>query len=830
MKKGQKNYDQELEDRVAARTSDLIQANVAMAIKEEETRSVVEHMVDCVITIDEKGMIRSANPALEKLFGYNRVEVIGKNISMLMPDPHSSNHDSYMEKYYQTGQAKILGIGREVEGLHKSGEHIALYLAVSEYFVREKRYFTGILRDIRERVRITKDLEHARLEAEQGNRDKSIFLATMSHEIRTPMNGVIGMADVLQQTSLSSHQLEMVNLIRESAFALLDIIDDILDFSKIEAGRLEIEHAPTRMLNVVENACGMLEHLAASKGVELTLFVDPTIPEEVLGDALRIRQVLVNLANNAIKFSSGQQQPGQVSVRALLIGQRPDQVMVDFMVADNGIGMDEGTQARIFTSFAQGDISTTRRFGGTGLGLAITRHLVELMGGRITVQSTPNKGSTFTVRLQFSPLPVTPTAGDKDINLTGVACLVLGEKDGLGDDLAAYLRYGGATVERILNLIVGRNQISTLSPGQWLVIIDVWFDVSPVEELRITFRSRPDIDPHFVVVEHGRHQPDVGHHFGVIRHGRRRRGRVEKIDLVTLDGNVLYRQPFLRAVAIAAGRVHEREEALLPGRIEATILPPSRERAMQQGRLILVAEDDEINQKVIRQQLALLRYTADVVGDGREAFRHWESGDYALLLTDLHMPEMDGYQLTAAIRANEGDNIGTKRIPVVALTANVRKGEAEHCQSAGMDDYLSKPVQLLHLKATLEKWLSTTKSTLDAPATSALTAKPVDLEIFKGLVGNDPKVISELLQDFRVSLVKTADELSSACHVCQFATVIAVSHKLKSSARSVGAMVLGDLCAEMEQAGKAKDSDALLKLLYRFEAEMTAVDRYIGSL
>ncbi|MDQ3268111.1 MAG: PAS domain S-box protein, partial [Pseudomonadota bacterium] len=319
----------ELEHQVTQRTADLERANVAMTIKEEEIRSVVEHLVDCVITIDEKGIIRSANPVVEKLFGYTRDEVIGQNVSMLMPEPHRGGHDGYMEKYYQTGQAKIIGIGREVEGLHKNGERIAVYLAVSEYFVGEKRYFTGILRDVRERVRIMKDLEQARFEAEQASQAKSAFLAAMSHEIRTPMNGVIGMADVLQQTSLSGYQVEMVNLIRESAFALLGIIEDILDFSKIEAGRLEIERVPTNVADVVVKACDMLEHLAVKKGVELTLFIDPAIPQEVLSDALRLRQVLVNLANNAIKFSSGQQQqPGRVSVRALLAKPGPDQVTV----------------------------------------------------------------------------------------------------------------------------------------------------------------------------------------------------------------------------------------------------------------------------------------------------------------------------------------------------------------------------------------------------------------------------------------------------------------------------------------------------------------------
>lgn len=827
----------ELEDQVAQRTVDLEQANVAMAIKEEETRSVVEHMVDCVITIDEKGIIRFANPVVENLFGYTRDEVIGQNVSILMAEPHSSGHDGYMERYYRTGQAHIIGIGREVEGLHKNGELIAVYLAVSEYSVGGKRYFTGILRDIRERVRVMKDLEQARLEAEQANHAKSAFLATMSHEIRTPMNGVIGMADVLQQTSLNGYQQEMLNLIRESAFALLDIIEDILDFSKIEAGKLEIESAPMHVAEVIEKACGMLEHLATMKEVELTLFIDPALPEEVLGDAVRLRQVLVNLTNNAIKFSSGQERPGQVSVRALLAKHDPGQtaVTVEFQVTDNGIGMNEETQSRLFTPFSQGDASTTRRFGGTGLGLAITRHLVELMDGEVAVHSEQGKGSTFTARLPFTLPPNSPAGGGKSTDLTGLSCMVLGDDNGLRDDLAAYLKDSGAIVERVPDLTAARKRISTLPSGQWLLIIDAGHNAPPIEELRAAFRARSDLDPHFVVVAHGHQQPDIEPRFVVIRRGHRRRERVETVDIVTLDGEIMHPQSFLRAVAIVAGRAHV-EESQPSGKIEAAITSPSREMALQQGRLVLVAEDNEINQKVIQQQLALLGYAADIVGDGREALKHWESSDYALLLTDLHMPEMDGYQLTAAIRADELNKGGKRRIPIVALTANALKGEAEHCSVVGMDDYLSKPVQLVDLKATLAKWLSAVdvnptptvvSATLATPTTGA---RPVDVSVLEGLIGKDPAVISELLRDFRSSSAKIAAELSTACQAGQVAAVSAAAHKLKSSARSVGALALGELCAEMEQAGKAGDTKALAELLPRFEAEMVNVDKYLDSL
>ena len=547
--------------------------------------------------------------------------------------------------------------------------------------------------------------ETARTVAEAANRAKSDFLAAMSHEIRTPMNGVIGMIDVLQQSSLKGHQIEMVDTIRDSAFSLLAIIEDILDFSKIEAGKLEVEQVPTEVAEVVEKACGMLDHLALKKDVDLTLFTDPAIPALVIGDPQRLRQIIINLANNAIKFSSGQGRPGRVAVRAVLAARTTERVVIEICVTDNGIGMDAAAQARLFTAFTQADASTTRRFGGSGLGLTIARNLAELMGGDISVQSTPGQGSAFTLRLPC--VAVAEAAGvatGAAPLLAGLSCLAVGVTDSLSDDLAAYLSAAGALVERVADLAAAGRRDGPAAPGPWIWLIDAGSTPPTPDTLRAL------LDAH--TAQHLRCVIVVGR--GKRRLPRQQAGNQQVFEI---DANALTRQSVLNAVAIAAGRLPVMRDVAPTGKGHASLAPPARADALRQGRLILVAEDNETNQKVILQQLALLGYAADVAADGQAALERWQSGDYDLLLTDLHMPAMDGYELAMAIREHEA---GQRHTPVIALTANALKGEAERCRAAGMDDYLSKPTPLTELRAMLEKWLPATAAAVpdlpDEPA------------------------------------------------------------------------------------------------------------------
>jgi len=848
----------------------------------------VEQSPNSIVITGLDANIEYVNEAFVRTSGYSRADLIGQNPRIL----HSGRNPKAV--YDDLWAHLTLGevwhgelINRRKDGseyieeeiispVRQADGRVTHYLGIKEDITNRKRMEAELLQlndELEEKVvSRTTDLEQARLEANQANRAKSEFLSAMSHEIRTPMNGVIGMLDVLQQSSLSGSQTETVNIIHDSAFALLTIIDDILDFSKIEAGKLQVDYAPMGVAGVVEGVCETLIPLASKKGVELTLFTDPGIPSQVIGDAGRLRQILVNLANNAIKFSSGQQRQGKVSVRALLVenssylitvrpelveglggstssprtaGENLEQVTLEFRVTDNGIGIDETTQARLFTPFTQADTSTTRNFGGTGLGLVIARQLANIMGGEITLHSEPGKGSMFSVYLPFKLLPdvgrdlsistaegnvstpslALPLQGGGNI-LAGLTCLVADGSGSMADDLATYLVHAGALVERAAGLAAVKQWIASRPPGLCVAVIDTEGVNTPLDELRAAARTRPDLDARFVAI--GR--------------GGRRQCRIVAAGYVELDAEVMHRRAFLEAVAIAAGRAEQPVPEAK--RADAKVKPLlSREEARRQGSLILVAEDNEINQKVILQQLALLGQTADIANNGREALERWRSGDYALLFADLHMPEMDGYELTEAIRAAEKGTNKT-RIPIIAFTANALKGEADHCVAIGMDDYLSKPVQLVNLKAMLEKWLpvmgsppideavvgATSRSRWDTENRGLETAPTmVDVNVLKALIGDDEATIRDFLHDFRLSAAKIAVELRAACAAGQAAAAGALAHKLKSSARSVGALALGELCAEMEKAGKGSDAAALAMLLPQFEQELASVEGFLDG-
>lgn len=647
------------------------------------------------------------------------------------------------------------------------------------------------------------------------NQTRSKFLATMSHEIRTPISGVIGMVDVLQQTSLKGYQVEMVDIIRDSAYSLLNIIDDILDFSKIEAGKLDIESAPLSPAKVLKSVCVMLDRLAENKSVELTLFVDPALPDQVLGDSFRLRQVLINLINNAIKFCSGLSRPGKVSVRVSASNADAEKFTLQFQVIDNGIGMSPATIERLFNPFVQADASTTRNFGGTGLGLAISRHLVELMNGEISVASQLDHGSVFTLLLPVAVMSSEHESTPMIADLSDLNCVLVGNEQSLVADFAIYLRAEGVIVNCVTDLHDGAEhllrQLNPPAAGPWIWIVDAPQNNFTFNRLRGSLPEQwQKLDVRWLLV--GR--------------GKRRKPRREQYDATSVDANVLDRHSFLRALAIAAGRAEEEITPSSKGKQEIEFLPPDRALAIQQKRLVLIAEDNETNQKVIQRQLSLLGYAADTTSNGREALHRWRSGDYSLLLTDLSMPDMDGYMLAQAIRTEEN---GLAYLPIIALSANALRGEAERCREFGIDEYLTKPASLTELQSVLEQWLPHAEAiqVKDNLAIEQRDFSALDTRVLEELVGSEPEVVNEFLQDFRLSLLAMSNEMHLAKKDNHRRRMAAVAHKLKSSARSVGALELGEICARLETICNEEAATPLKDILEIFDKETEAVNNIL---
>lgn len=383
--------------------------------------SVVDNVLDAIITISDVGEVESFNRAAEKIFGYKAEEVIGKNVKMLMPDPYHSEHDGYLKNYLQTHDAKVIGIGREVKAKRKDNSIFPITLGVNEVEVSGRRLFVGIIRDIsdekesqRKMEEYNHKLEEAWSKAEKANQAKSEFLATMSHEIRTPMNGIIGVSELLSYTDLEQQQEKYVNTIQASGELLLSLINDILDFSKIEAGELELESIPIVLNGLAEEVVHLLNTKAHENNVEIVVRIPQDVPLAVKSDPVRLRQILINLIGNAIKFTKD----GYVLLSIEKISKENGQVRLKFSISDTGVGIPEDKILTIFEHFCQADTSTTRQYGGSGLGLAICRKLIKIMGGEIRVKSVVGKGSTFLFELDF------PISQDyTEVNLSTVKTL-----------------------------------------------------------------------------------------------------------------------------------------------------------------------------------------------------------------------------------------------------------------------------------------------------------------------------------------------------------------------------------------------------------------------
>ena len=657
---------------------------------EGKIRAILETVVDGIITIDGNGLIQSANPAVEGIFGYRLSELVGRNVNMLMPEPDHSNHNSYLRNYMTSGERRAIGKGREVKGLRKNGEVFPLELSVSEVKTESHRLFTGLVRDITDRKRIEQQLVEAKEQADSSNQAKGAFLANMSHEIRTPMSAIIGMSHLVMRTDLDARQKEYLEKILSAAQSLLGIINDILDFSKIEAGQLSMESIPFRLDKVLGDVANLVALKAQEKGLELLFHRPDSVPNDLIGDPVRLGQILLNLINNAVKFT----EKGEVAVAMTSVSQDEREVMLSFSVRDTGIGMNQEQRKRLFKAFSQADASTTRRFGGTGLGLSICKRLVEMMGGEIRVDSVPGQGSAFDFTARFGVLATSRQARNLlSANMRDMSVMVV-------DDNASSRRILG----EILTSFGLKVRVES-SPIQALALLEAERSQDETKHTRLLFIDwqMPEMDG-LKMVERIREWKTFG--------------PVPQIILITAFG---YEE--INRQAREVGVTEVIHKPLTPSLVLDAIMdlfdlhPPEEEeshvashgswssKALEsvRGARILLVEDNRINQQVAVGLMEDVGLEITVANDGQEAVeRLARSESYDLIFMDIQMPRLDGYEATRRIR----ELPDTASLPIIAMTANVMDEDVKRCHESGMNDHVAKPIEPDRLFQALVRWIS----------------------------------------------------------------------------------------------------------------------------
>lgn len=781
--------------------------NAANAIhqREKTLRSVMDTSRAQIIILDQNENIHEANNAWDT---YIATKLQGSDLKYI-----DRPYVELMEKICEQSPNQLQDVLNDIyQAKVNSWEAI-----LPSYDGQKQRWFQVILRrvedidgvgciamhfDVSELISARESMRIASEEAAKANHAKSTFLATMSHEIRTPMNGVVSMVDLLQGTSLNAEQRNMMATVRKSAYSLLTIINDILDLSKIESGQMELENIPVSVNEVIESVAKMTWYDAKSQNVFIHIQEDLAGPERILGDPTRLRQLVLNLVNNAFKFSKGQDKAGQILINTSYDIHNNEEGVVTITIKDNGIGMTPEQMSRVFHPFTQADASTTREYGGTGLGLSICSNLVETMNGTIEVNGAVGEGTEFKITLPYktaSGLEALPTLEEQHFVLYSTS------SQQTNDIVKHAIRSAGGKIE----------------------------ECHDIQELSRTIKRDPDavMTGLICILENPDGFPDLMDQLNTLTN----EANLPSLKVMGLSDNPSQPKGMIspHLYMIAAHPLIPREliwgAAVLAG-LASPILPDvyedvtetdeelnenpltTIEEAEQAGQLILIAEDHETNQQVIMRQLSKLGLVGELFEDGQLAFDAYKSDrKYGLVLTDCHMPKVDGFELTRLIREEERGEGKDERIPIVALTANALVGEAERCFNAGMDDYLSKPVELAKLKYTLRKWMKKIK-TPEKQADNVIQIplrkdqSPFDYQMLGRMFGNDdPDFLNSMLQQYWKAAQKDKNALHQALEEQSFRKLRESAHAAKGGARSAGAMDLGMALEGLEEAARSND-------------------------
>jgi two-component system sensor histidine kinase/response regulator len=761
------------------------------------------------IAIHDQGAIVEVNQAFAAMFGYEISELIGMTaFELATPDSHELIRQNIQAGYEYPYE--VMGVKKD--GTRFSIEVHGRALPYAGHMVR-----VAAFRDITERKRVERELVIARDQAMEASRFKSEFLANMSHEIRTPMNAVIGMTDLLLRTALDNKQREFAETIRSSGDALMMVINDILDFSKIEAGKMTLDIVEFALLRMVEGTVELVVAQARNKGLALLTYVDPAIPAMLRGDSLRLRQVLLNLLSNAVKFT----EYGEIVTRVTLEAISATHATIRFAVSDTGVGLSEVARKRLFKPFTQADGSTTRRYGGTGLGLSISKFLVEMMDGIIDMESQEGQGATFwfSVQLECAAEEASPEKLPGD--LSGLRALIVDDSEANRDIIHRYLLSWGLRGEQTSN---GREALSMLREAvnqhdpYDVAIIDLTTALVDAFALADTIKKEPSlVDLRLILLVtfdrkgHDRLAQQMGFSAYLTK-------PVKQSHLYDALVNVIHAEESQKLNYVQHGL-----EVYSPPPITVFLeniphVPSDR---------ILLVEDNEVNQRLALLQLRQLGYVGHAVSTGKEAVEAVEKSTFRLILMDCQMPEMDGYEATRLIRKWESTT--GYHTPIIAMTANALEADRNACIAAGMDDYISKPVDIEHLHTVLNRWMAVPQSAAQ-PVPQSVSQPPTQptaaildvkaLDNLRKLVGQDePDFFVSFIDNFLMNTAKLLNDLYAAVEQENRIVLHRTAHTLKSSTASCGAMLLSGLCRQLEGIARTDDMAQIHQMVGQIKVE-----------
>ncbi len=735
-------------------------------------RGIVEASPNPIIVVGRNGAIELVNAATESLFGHMRDELIGEPVEVLIPYRFQTQHVADRQEFFDRPQARSMAPGRSLVGRCKDGREVPLEVGLSPIEMPSGPAVLASAYDMTTRVEAEETLIAAKVAAEEASRAKSDFLANMSHEIRTPMNAVIGMTELVLDSDLDASQRDYLNIVSESAESLLTIINEILDFSKIEAGKLELECRDFDVREEIGDTLKSLAEPAHMKGLELAWRVAQDVPQQLLGDPVRFRQVIVNLVSNGVKFTK----QGEVVVSVEKLPSEDPFVELQVAVRDTGIGIPEEQQVRIFSAFEQADSSTTRQFGGTGLGLAIASRLVQKMGGRLWLESQPGAGATFhfTARLETASRVAEPTREAPALSQTHV--VIVDDNATNRRILQELLRHWGMRTTAVESGAAAMDALHSLGAEQPppIVIVDANMPEMDgfmlVDKLRRTAAFR---DLGVIMLTSGSRDGDSA--------------RCEQLGIARKLMKPTKQSELFDALLSVTGQPASAGNSATASRSPALRLPKLR---------ILLAEDGKANQVLAMGLLRRDGHEVVLAEDGAQAIARLNEGSFDLVLMDVQMPVLDGLEATRQIREQEAQS--GKHVPIIAMTARAMKGDREKCLDAGMDGYVAKPVRKEELLQAIQQNIGGRE--LEEDALDHQTGAGIEWDLALKSVDGDREILFEVLTALQTECPAILRSLDESIQNGDAEEASRLAHTLKSSVKLLKVESLAELLQQIENA------------------------------